>query len=113
MLTFAESGHPVFRSTSPLSRGVPKSKSGGKLTIHYCAELETIETVFRTTISVNQLSIYGAVSEMCEEHEIFHDKTVKPVVGGQSSSSFVPSVIKTEVPLDSDDRAHKDLPLQK
>ena len=26
ILTFAESGHPVFRATSPLSRGVLKSK---------------------------------------------------------------------------------------
>ena len=34
-------------------------------------------------------------------------------MGGQSSSSFVPSVIKTEVPLDCDDRARKDLLLQK
>ena len=34
-------------------------------------------------------------------------------MGGQSSSSFVPSVIKTDVPLDGDDRAHKDLLLQK
>ena len=50
---------------------------------------------------------------MCEEYESFHDRTVKPVVGGQSSSSFVPSVIKTDVPLDSDDGAHKDLLLQK
>ena len=31
---------------------------------------------------------------------------------GQSSSSFVPSVIKTEVPLDCDDPANKDLLLQ-
>ena len=35
MLTFAESGHPVFRATSPLSRGRLKSKGGGKLSIHY------------------------------------------------------------------------------
>ena len=35
MLTFAESGHPVFRATSPLSRGQLKSKGGGKLSIHY------------------------------------------------------------------------------
>ena len=34
-------------------------------------------------------------------------------MGGQSSSSLVLSVIKTEVPLESDDRAHKDLLLQK
>ena len=62
--------------------------------------------------SVNQLSLYGAVAEMCEEYETFHDRTAQPVVGGKSSSSFVPSVIKTNVPLDFDDRAHKDLLLQ-
>ena len=28
MVTFAESGHPVFRATSPLSRGKLKSKGG-------------------------------------------------------------------------------------
>ena len=31
MLEFGESGHPVFRAASPLSRGVLKSKGGGKL----------------------------------------------------------------------------------
>ena len=50
---------------------------------------------------------------MCEEYESFHDRTEKPVVGGQSSSSFVPSVIKTNVPLNDDDHAHKDLSLQR
>ena len=34
-------------------------------------------------------------------------------MGGQSNSSFVPSVIKTEVPLDCDDLARKDLLLQR
>ena len=38
MLTFAESTDPVFRSTSPMSRGVFTSKDGGKLSIHYCAD---------------------------------------------------------------------------
>ena len=71
MLTFAESGHPVFRATSPLSRGQLQSKGGGKLSIHCCADLETIKTVFRTIISVNQFSHYGAVAEMCEEYEKF------------------------------------------
>ena len=113
MLKFGESGHPIFRTTSPLSRGQLKIKSGGKLSIHYCANQDTIKTVFRTINSVNQLSLYVAVAEMCEEYESFHDRTVKPVVGGQTSSSFVPSVIKTNVPLDSDDRAHKDLLLQR
>ena len=113
MSEFAESGHPIFRATSPLSRGQLKSKGHGKLSIHYCADLETIQTVFRTITSVNQLSLYGAVAEVCEEDESYHERTGRPVVGGQSSSLFVPSVIKTEVPLDCDDRARKDLILKK
>ena len=38
---------------------------------------------------------------------------MKPVVvGGQSSSSFVPSVVKTDVRLESDEPAHQIFPLQ-
>ena len=66
MLTFAENKHPVFRSTSPLSRGVLKSKGGEQLSIQFCADKGKIETVFRTIVSVNQLSVYGAVSDLCE-----------------------------------------------
>ena len=109
MFEFGESGHLVFRATSPLSRGQLKSKGGAKLSIHYCADQHTIATVFRTITSVNQLSLYGAVAEMCEEYESFHDRTAKPVVGGQSSCSFVASVIKTNVLLNNDDHACKDL----
>ena len=112
MLEFAESGCPIFRATTPLSRGQLKSEGHGKLSIHFAAVQETIETIFRIIISVDQLSLYGAVAEMCEEYETLHDRTVQPVVGGQSSSSFVPNVIKTEMPLDCDDLARKDLPLQ-
>ena len=113
MVTLAESGQPVFRATSPLSRGKHKNKGGGKLSIHCCADLETIQTVFRTISSVNQLSLYGAVAEVCEECESYHERTGRPVVGGQSSSSFVPSVIKTNAPLNDDDPAHKDFLLQR
>ena len=67
MIKFSESGHPVFRAMGPLSRGTLKSKGGGKLSIHFCADGGTIETVFRTSISVNQLSLDGAVAEMCEK----------------------------------------------
>ena len=112
LLEFAESGCPICRATTPLSRGQLKSKGHGKLSIHFAADQETIETIFRIIVSANQLSLYGAVAEMCEEYETFHDRTGQPVVGGQSSSSFVPSVIKTEVPLDCDDLARKDLLLQ-
>ena len=50
-----------------------KSKGHGKLSIHFCVDLETIETIFRIIISVNQLSLYGAVAEMCEEYKTLHD----------------------------------------
>ena len=80
MLKFGESTHPVFRSTSPLSRGVLKSKGGGKLSTHCCADPGTIETVFRTIISVNQLCLPGAVAEMCEECDSCPDKTGRLVV---------------------------------
>ena len=56
MIKVREGGHPVFRATSPLSRGTLKGKGGGKLSIHFWADGDTIETVFRTIISVNQLA---------------------------------------------------------
>ena len=80
MMKFGESGHPVFRVTSPLSRGTLKSKEDGKLSIHFCADDGTIETVFRTIISVNQLSIYGVVSDLCEEYSICQTRTGRPVL---------------------------------
>ena len=95
IIKFSESGHPVFRATSPLSRGTLKSKGGGKLSIHFCADEGTIETVFRKIISVNQLSIYGAVSELCEERKTCHVRTGRLVVAGQSDPLLVPSVMKT------------------
>ena len=108
MIKFSGSGHPVFRSTCPLSRGTLKSKGGGKLSIHFCADGETMETVFRANISVNQLSLYGAVAEMCEECESSHDRTERPVVKGQSNPSFVPSVI-TKILLTDDPAQEEDL----
>ena len=112
LLEFAESGCPFFRATTPLSRDQLKSKRHGKLSIHYAADQETIETIFRIIVSANQLSLYGAIAEICEEYASLHERTVRLVVMGQSSSSLVLSVIKTEVPLDSDDPAYKKILLQ-
>ena len=49
---------------------------------------------------------------MCGEYETLHGRKWQPVVRGQSSSSLVLSVIKTEVLLDCDDPANQDLLLQ-
>ena len=44
LLEFAESGCSIFRATTPVSRGQLKSKGRGKLSIHFAADQETIET---------------------------------------------------------------------
>ena len=46
LIEFAESGCPIFRATTPLSRGQLRSKGHGKLSIHFAATQETIETIF-------------------------------------------------------------------
>ena len=82
LLEFAESGCPIFRATTPFSRSKLKSKGHGKLSTHYAGDLETVETIFRLIVSANQLSLYGAVAEMCEEYESLHERTGRPVVMG-------------------------------
>ena len=113
MITFGESGHPVFRATSPLSRGTLKSKGGGKLSIHFCPAGDTIGTVLRTLISVNQLSIYGAVSDLCEDNGICQTSTGRPVLAEQSDPLFAPAKLLMTTPTPStEDLAQEDF-LQK
>ena len=85
LLEFAESGHPIFRARTPLSRGFLKSKGRGKLSIHFAADQDTIDTIYRIILSVNQLSIYGAVAVVCEEFESHQDRSGEPeILMGQS-----------------------------
>ena len=80
LLEFAESGHSTFRATTPLSRGILKSKGHGKLSIHFAADQNTIDTIYRIILSVNQLSVYGAVAAVCEEFESHQDRSGEPVI---------------------------------
>ena len=99
----------ICRATTPLSRSKLKSKGHGKLSIHFAAVQETIETIF-LIVSANQLSLNGAVANMCEEYKSHHDRS------GQLDvvivRSIVLSEIKTEVPLENDDPAHQDFVFQ-
>ena len=67
MANFSGSGHPVFRGTSGFARGELKSRGGGKKSFHFNGSNENIELLLRTVISANQLSIYGAVADLCDE----------------------------------------------
>ena len=84
-----------------------KSKGHGKLSIHFAADQKTIETIFRIITFANQLSLYGAVANMCEEFEFHQDRSGQPdVLMGQS---IVLSEIKAEVPLQNDITSHQNL----
>ena len=55
------------------------------MSIHFNADQDTVETIFRIIISVNQLSIYGAVAAICEEFENHQDGSGEPeILMGQS-----------------------------
>ena len=65
LLEFAESGHPIFRATTPLSRGQLKSKGRGKVSIHFTADQDTIDTIYRiiflsiSSVSTEQRQLYA------------------------------------------------------
>ena len=100
LLEFEESGHLVFRATTPLSRGTLKSKGRGKLSIHFAADQDTIDTIYRIILSVNQLSVYGAVAAICEEFEDHQDRTGEPVI--LMGQSIVLGEVKAETPLQNE-----------
>ena len=79
--------------------------------MHFAADQETIETIFRIIVSANQLSLYGAVANICEEFEAHQDRSGEPdVLMGQS---IVFSEIKTEVPLQNENPSHHQILWQK
>ena len=57
--------------------------------------------LLRTIISVNQLSIYGAVSDFCEEYSAFQARTGRNVLAGQSDPLFAPANLLIMTPRPS------------
>ena len=89
-----------FPCNDSIVRGNLKSKGHGKLSTHFTADYPTIETVFRIVISANQLSIYGAVANICEEFEAHQDGSGEPeILMGQS---IVLGAIKAETTLQNE-----------
>ena len=86
LLEFAESGHPIFRASTPLSRGILKSKGHGKLSIHFAVDELTISSV-----STEQWRLY------VENHQ---DGSGEPEI--LMCQSIVLGEIKAEVPLQNE-----------
>ena len=94
------------QSSDPRVR-YPEECSKAKVVDNYqyifFADEGTSETLLRTIISVNQLSIHGTVSDVCKEYKFCQVRTGRFVLAGQSDPLFVPtSVMKT--PTFSTDR---------
>ena len=83
------------------------------MSVDFCADGDTVETVFRTIISVSQLNNYSAVSDLCEECKTCDVRTRRLVVAGQSDPLFVPSVMKTHNTPSTDDPAQEEDLLQR
>ena len=50
------------------------------MSIHFTADHDTVNTIYRIILSVNQLSVYGSVAAICEEFEDHQDGTGQPVI---------------------------------
>ena len=75
MRNVAESGHPAFRCPNQFSNDVLKSRGGEISPIHYNADPKTVELLLKTTIGVNQFSIFGAMAKCCSNNNRL-DETV-------------------------------------
>ena len=64
--TSTESGHPIFRVSSASERGELDSREHGKKCTQFLDDERNIEMLLRTVDFVNQLSIYGALADLCE-----------------------------------------------
>ena len=66
--------------------------------------IQLIETIFRMIVSANQLSICGAVANICEEFEAHQDGSGEPdALMGQS---IVLGEIKAEIPLQNENSSN-------
>ena len=76
----------------------------------FSADQDTVDTIYRIILSVNQLSIYGAVAAKCDEYEGHPDSTGQPVK--LVSQSIVLGEIKAEVPAHDEEPRDAQIVLQ-
>ena len=106
--------HRKWTSCFPFNDSIVQRKSErkgkGKVSIHFSADQDTVDTIYRIILSVNQLSIYGAVAAICDEYEGHQDSTGQPVIFvGQS---IVLGEVKAEVPAHDEESRDDQIILQ-
>ena len=80
-----------------------KRHGKGVKSIHFNGSDETIELILRTVISVNQLSVYGAVAELCKELARDSSGARKPAANDHLESMVIPTEFLTANPISQTD----------
>ena len=86
LLEYAESGCPIFPCCDFHCLEVnSKAKDKENCRFTLLPLRKQLRLFFALLFSANQLSLYGAVAEMCVEHDSLHDRSGRPdVLMGQS-----------------------------
>ena len=91
MMNFSDSGHPIYRASSAFERGEMRCKEHGKKSIHFNGSDENIELLLRTVISANQLSVHGAIADLCNELSEDLGATGKPEAPDHLQTMEIPT----------------------
>ena len=108
MANDSRSGHPIFRASRALARGKLRSKVGRKKSIHFNDSNENIELLLRTVISASQLSIYGAIADLCDELSEVFWVPVKPAAPKHLEKVEIPTV-RSEAENSTNDQQWRNL----
>ena len=108
MIEFSDNAHSIFCASSALERVELRSKEGSKKTNHFNGDEQNVELILRTVMSANQLSIYGAVADICTDVSKDTMASGKPEAHGAQDPfgrrwKFLPNLqLPTLGPLNSD-----------
>ena len=102
MQNFQRSGHPISRFSSALRRGHLRSKGAGRTTRHFTASDDNVQLLLKMVISVNQLSLNGAVADLIEESPVDQRATGKPVALDQMEQEILTQPHCAEVQADEE-----------
>ena len=95
---FERSDNPMFRCSSALEKGELRCKRWVKTSIHLNVSTQNIQVLFQIVITVNQLSIHGAVAYIIEELPGGQKAPWKPAAPSQLEKQE----ILTQDPMKSD-----------
>ena len=99
MIKFRESGHPVFRATSPLSRGTLKKQRRWKIIDTFLCRLGYDWNCFFAQLFLSISSVSTEQSQMCVRNTVLvKQERARPVLAGQSDPLFEPASLLIMTP---------------